>query len=394
MPLFGSYKKKRYKAYSPENKIYFSVSSEGYGHSSRAIAIAREFPAGDVIIGTYNYALERVQNLGFNSVEVPQELMLVGAQGEFDVKKTIIKNHTWALKFNDIINAEINIIMENKASCVVADGRMAPVMAAEKLGLPCIVITNQSAFYPFFEKDSPLVRAFGRSFDWMMKTWLISAEEIMIPDFPPPYTVCIDNLSRNFKVKKRTRFVGPLICFDVNNIEQIEKPAENYIVVTLGGHSYRKPLFDNVIQAAKMMKDHYFEIFTTFTCENLPDNVHLSTLVGNIAPNLNAADLVITQAGHSTAMEILALGKPAVIIPDYKQSEQERNADRMEKLQTAIKIEYNELNANKLMQAINTVMNDPKYRKKAGNFKRMAAQIQGNSTTAQIIKDYALRLSY
>ncbi len=38
---------------------------------------------------------------------------------------------------------------------------------------------------------------------------------------------------------------------------------------------------------------------------------------------MKAADLVVTQAGHSTAMELLTLGKPSVIIPDMKQREQE-----------------------------------------------------------------------
>ncbi len=55
----------------------------------------------------------------------------------------------------------MELIKESGASCVVADGRLVPVMAADKLSLPCIVITNQSAFYPFSSKDSALVRVFG-----------------------------------------------------------------------------------------------------------------------------------------------------------------------------------------------------------------------------------------
>ena len=39
-----------------------------------------------------------------------------------------------------------------------------------------------------------------------------------------------------------------------------------------------------------------------------------------------AAQLIIAQAGHSTAMEILTLGKPALIIPIKGQIEQENNA--------------------------------------------------------------------
>ncbi|OGI00732.1 MAG: hypothetical protein A2Y25_11730 [Candidatus Melainabacteria bacterium GWF2_37_15] len=374
------------------SKIYLSVSSEGFGHSSRALAIAEEFAKNEIIIGTYSYALDRCKNKGFNCAELPQELSLVGEKGAFDVKKTIIKNHAWALNFNDIVNSEINIIKENGASCVVADGRMAPVMAADKLSLPCVVITNQSAFYPFFEKDSALIRVFGKSFDWIMKTWMSSAEEIMIPDFPPPYTVCLDSLSRNFKVMKRTRFVGPLVCFDANNIEAIEKPSDKYIVVTLGGHAYRKPLFDNVLETAKILKDYHFDVFCNFESNEIPDNVRILNRIASVAPYMNAADLVITQAGHSTAMELLTLGKPSVIIPDSKQAEQENNAARMEALKTAVKLEYEEFLPIKLAESVKKVMNEPVYSENAQKFKVMAQEIQGSKNAAEVIREYSARL--
>ncbi len=117
-----------------------------------------------------------------------------------------------------------------------------------------------------------------------MKTWLSSAEEIMIPDFPPPFTVCLPNLSHNFKVMKRTRFVGPLVTFDDNEIIPIEKPAEKYVVVTLGGHEYRRPMFDNIIEAAKLMPDVHFDVFTTFETEEIPPNVMIHGIISSLAP--------------------------------------------------------------------------------------------------------------
>ncbi|MCK7521008.1 MAG: hypothetical protein MZV64_26610 [Ignavibacteriales bacterium] len=186
----------------------------------------KEFHPEEILVGSYNYAYKRFLQSGYPCVELPQELKLVGEKGVFDVGKTIIKNHSWALTFNQMVKQEMQIIQESGASCVVADGRLVPVMAAEKLSLPCVTITNQSAFYPFFATDSALIRVFGKSFDWIMKTWLSSAEEIIIPDFPPPYTICLPNLSRKLKVKKRTRFVGPLVSWDDEDIV----PAQNLII--------------------------------------------------------------------------------------------------------------------------------------------------------------------
>lgn len=393
MPLLSRKRKlKKSNFLGSKKKIYFSISSEGFGHSSRTLAMAREFEPDEVLIGSYNYALERIKEAGYPCVELQQELKLVGEKGVFDVSKTIFKNHSWALTFNQLVKQEIDIIKKSGASCVVADGRLVPVMAADKLSLPCIVITNQSAFYPFFARDSALVRVFGKSFDWIMKTWLSSAEEIIIPDFPPPYTICLPNLSHNFKVMKRTRFVGPLVSWDRDEIVPVERGERPYIVVTLGGHSYRRPLFDTIIEVARQLPDIDFNIFTMFETDNVPANVKLANVIPNLAQYLKAADLVITQAGHSTAMELLTLGKPSIIVPDLKQIEQENNASRMSELEVAKIIRYDELSIKKMSDAVKTMLKDPSFARNAEKFAVMASEIQGRKKAAEVLCDYANRL--
>lgn len=392
MPLLKYNKRKKF--FNLQHKVYFSVSSEGLGHSSRALAILREFAPEEVFIGSYSYACERFKKSGYPCEELSQELKLIGEKGIFDVGKTIIKNRSWALTFNQLVKQEIKLIRECGASCVVADGRLAPVMAADKLGLSCVVLTNQSAFYPFFAKDSALIRVFGKSFDWIMKTWLSSAEEIMIPDFPPPHTICLPNLSHNFKVMKRTRFVGPLVNWDRDEIIPVRRSNKPYIVVTLGGHDYRKPLFDSVIKVARHLPDINFDIFTGFKAENPPDNVKITGMIPNLAQYLKAADLVITQAGHSTAMELLTLGKPSIIVPDQKQIEQENNAMTMQARGVSSKINYDELSINKLSETIKMMLGETKFTENAEKFAVIASEIQGRKKAAEVIRDYSLRLKY
>lgn len=374
-------------------RVYLSVSSEGYGHSSRAIAIARQFKKDEVVIGTYGYAYDKIKSNNLPCITVPQELKLFGAAGSFDVGKTIIKNHAWALTFNQMIQHEIDVIEEQEATCVVADGRLAPVMAADKLELPCVVVTNQSAFYPFFEKDSALVKIFGKSFDWVMKTWLSSAEEILIPDFPPPYTVCLPNLSANFKVMKRQRFVGPLVAFQRSEIEVFPRETKKpYITVTLGGHSYRKPLLEAVLGAAAILKDIEFDIFTSLKAESVPPNVTIRGVVPLIAPYLKSSTLVITQAGHSTAMETLTLGKPALIVPDKKQIEQENNSRRLCELGVATQIKYDELSVNNLAHRIQMMIESSCYSEAAQNMAEIAEEINGPKQAEMVLRDYSTRL--
>lgn len=375
------------------NKIYFSISSEGYGHSSRTIAISTELDKKNYLVATYGYALERLKAKSIPCHKISQELKFVGHDGAFDVAKTILQNQSWVMKFNSMVDEEVDIIKKSGASCVVADGRMIPVMAAEKLKLPCITITNQSAFYPFFQQDNWLVKLLGVSFDSWMRMYLSSTEEILIPDFEPPYTICLPNLSHNRKIMKRTRFVGPLVNFDYDKVPKIERSSKNpYIVVSLGGHAYRKPIFDCILEVAKKLPNVDFEVFTFFEAEEIPQNVHIRGMLPDISSHLKTADIVIGQAGHSTAMEILSLGKPSVIIPDMNQIEQENNAKRMEELHVSEVISHENLTTHRMYDCIQKVMNDEKYKKNAEFFATMSKELNAKKKVAEILMDYAMRL--
>ncbi len=389
--------KRRKLAPQLRDKIYFSVSSEGYGHSSRALAIARQFKPSEILLGSYGYALERIRAFEYPSVDISQEVKFIGSEGHFDVGKTILNNPGSALGLNQIVQEEMDIIKRHGITLVVADGRIAPVLAAERLDIPCLVLTNQSAFYPFFARDSALVKLFGRSFEWVMKLWLSSAEEILIPDFPPPYTVCLPNLSDNYQVKKRTRFIGPLVAWEAAEIIPIVRPTEGHlIVVSLGGHEYRRPLFDAVLEVARQMPELHFIVIATFASLNAPSNVQIHSFVQLAAPYFKAADLVITQAGHSTAMELLTLGKPCLIVPDSNQIEQENNARRMVELGVALKIEYNELNSPNqqiFRTRIQQLLDDPAFGEHAGTMAAKAAEIHGAQKAAVHLQEFAHRLS-
>lgn len=390
--------KRRKMAPQLRDKIYISVSSEGYGHSSRALALAKQFNPGETLIGTYSYALQRVRSYDYPSVEVSQEVKFVGSEGHFDVGKTILSNPARALGFNQIVQEEMDIIKRHGVTLVVADGRMAPVLAAERLDVPCLVLTNQSAFYPFFERDSALVKLFGRSFEWVMKLWLSSAEEILIPDFAPPHTICLPNLSDNYQVKKRTRFVGPLVAWQAAEITPIEKPHADrpLIVASLGGHEYRRPLFEAVIETARHLPHVDFILIAGFKAESIPPNVTLHPFVKEAAPYFKAADLVITQAGHSTAMELLTLGKPSLIVPDSHQIEQENNAGRMVELGLSLKIEYDQIgdaSRQALRETIETLLATPRFAERAGEFAQMAREIHGAANAARHLREFAHRLS-
>jgi UDP:flavonoid glycosyltransferase YjiC (YdhE family) len=388
---------------SPKAKIYLSVSSEGYGHSSRAMALAAHLPPTQVVMASYGLAQQRLQRQGFRCLTVPQEIKLVGNAGKFDMGRTILRNPQRALSFNQVVQTEQDALKQEGATLVIADGRMAPVVAASRLHIPCVVLTNQSAFYPFFDQDSPLIKLLGLSFEWLMQFWLSSAEEIWIPDFPPPDTVCLPNLSPDMQVKKRTRFVGPLVAWQPADLAtppeleallaQPDRPP--VVVASLGGHGYRRPLFDAVVDAARHMPHHQFHVFSGFLFAEsqgpLP-NLTLHSIEEEAAPYLKAADIVVSQAGHSTAMELLTLGQPSILIPDHQQIEQENNARRMTELGVALSLTYDQLEAGELPQTLHTALQCNSLRSHAQGFAQRAHQWQAPQQAAHQVAHYAQRI--
>jgi len=193
---------------------------------------------------------------------------------------------------------------------------------------------------------------------------------------------------------KRTRFIGSLVAFQDSEIIPIDKPNDKYVVATLGGHEYRRPLLDHIIETAKIMPDVQFDVFTSFKVDEIPKNVKIIGMIPSIAPYIKAADAVITQAGHSTAMELLTLGKPSVIVPDSKQTEQENNASRMSEMEVALTLSYDELLPGKLAESVRTILCDPKYKHNAEKFKEMAKNVHGSKKAAEVLREYSSRLQY
>jgi UDP-N-acetylglucosamine--N-acetylmuramyl-(pentapeptide) pyrophosphoryl-undecaprenol N-acetylglucosamine transferase len=376
------------------HRIYFSVCGEGYGHSSRDIAIANVLTAGraDVLMGCYGYVHERLKTK-FNVAEIEKEFEMVGSNGAFDLKATIFRSKKTALRFSKMITDEKKLIEDFGATCVVADGRTAAVFAAFKLGLPCIMISNQTSLEPFFKEANFLIRLIGKPVELTAKTLTTITEITIIPDFPPPDTVCIESLSRDRHIMKKQTFVGPVVSMgregDRNTPQDIRSP---FVLTLLGGHLFRRPIFEGILKIADRFPEACFLIFTPFKSDLVPPNVTIREFAVDISSYMQVADLIITQAGHSTAMEILTLGKPALIIPDKGQIEQENNALRMKELGVSETLDYASLKPQQIFEKINILLSNKSYKKKAEVYSIRARTMNGAKRSADIILELSERI--
>ncbi len=375
------------------HRIYFSVCGEGYGHSSRDMAIAGMLcdSGADVLIGSYGYVLERIEK-DFNSVRIEREFEMVGNEGAFDLKATILRSKKTALLFSKIISDEKKIIEDFGATCVVADGRSAAVFCALKLGIPCVMISNQTSIEPFFRESNFVMKLIGKPVDMTLKTLTVLAESTLIPDFPPPDTVCINTLSNNRNIMKKQIFIGPVVSDSFRNKESNAGIDVPFVLTLLGGHSYRLPIFDGILKIAERFPDMKFLIFAKFKSENTPDNVIVSEFAADISAYMHSAEMIVTQAGHSTAMEILTLGKPSLIIPDKGQIEQESNAARMKELGVCETLDYATLSPASLFEKIDILLKSGKYRQRAVQYSEMAKMMNGTKRASDIILELSERI--
>lgn len=375
------------------HRIYFSICGEGYGHSSREIAIAKRLKemGADILMGSYGYVLDRLSK-DFDSIELKREFEMVGDKGSFDLGATIKKSRKTAMQFSSIIKEEKKAIENFNATCVVADGRTAAIFAAFQLGLPCINVSNQTSLEPFFRDSNFLVRLIGKPVELTLQTATNLAEVTLIPDLLPPNTICLATLSNSRNTMKKQCFVGPLVSSEFfESAHQVDMKTP-FVLILLGGHSFRYPIFENILKIAGQFQELDFLIFTKFKSDHLPPNVKVSEFAADISSYMKAADLIITQAGHSTAMEILTTGKPALIIPDRGQIEQENNAKRMRELGVCVTLDYDSLDPDSLSSKTRELLNEKRYSEKAALYSGMSKMMNGPQKAAQIIMELSGRI--
>lgn len=376
-----------------DHRIYFSVCGEGYGHSSRDMAIASKLrdAGAQILMGSYGYVLERLYK-EFNTISIEKEFEMTGNEGAFDLKASISRSKGQAFHFPGIISHEKKIMKDNNITCVVADGRTAAVFAAFNLGIPCVIISNQTSIENFFKESTFFLHFIGKQVELTLKTAMSLAEVVLIPDFPPPHTVCLNTLSKSRHVMKKQVFTGPIVTINKKTVQDESNMKKPYILTLLGGHSFRLPIFTSILNIADRFPHMDFLIFTKFKSDDIPENVIIREFAEDISDYIRNADLIITQAGHSTAMEILTYGKPALIIPDQGQIEQENNAYRMKELGICETLVYSNLSPEMLLNRINMLLMDERYKEKASQYSVMSKNLNGCMKASDIILDLSGRI--
>ncbi|MCX8202231.1 MAG: hypothetical protein N3G74_00245 [Candidatus Micrarchaeota archaeon] len=270
------------------------TEGNGYGHISRDYVVSEEL---NIPIMTFGMAAEylKIRKKRYISIPSPYKIETKG-------KTKIVANLRQIMKyFNPSITAEM-IRKFKEVDFVIVDGSPIGLILAKFAGKKSIFITNDtSSLVGINGIERPIAGELN-------KLILSYPEKILVPDFPPPFTIAKYNLMENANIK----IIGPLIE------KALQKRHEkDYLVVTTN------KALENKLKLA------------------FGENAIYSSDVGNVKPYYESSKLVICHGGHTTIAEALSYGKPVLAIYDKSYSERSNHVRFIEENKIGYGIEEN-----------------------------------------------------
>lgn len=182
-------------------------------------------------------------------------------------------------------------------------------------------------------------------------------------------------------------------------------PEGKLLVLSTGGSLGAKPINDAMLEvlirhakdkscyhihSAGKNNPEMFDALEKHGFKNC-DNVVVRQYIDNMDECLAAADLVIGRAGASTISELLAMGKPSVLIPSpyVAENHQYHNAMSLVKRGAAIVIEEKELTSDKLLETIDTLVAHPSKLRQMGQAAAAMAKTDACEEICRVILSLA-----
>lgn len=212
------------------------------------------------------------------------------------------------------------VIKEYSIDAVISDNRYG----MWNKSIPCVFITHQ--FNIILPKPvqflSPIIRM-------MNKFFINKYSEVWIPD--DKKLNLTGKLSREKRLKKPVKYIGILSRFEKRQEKEL---PYNEVLVLISGPEPQRSIFEEKIIAAVLELEVQAIILRGVTetieekqLENIKIINHLGT--SKLEELILGAEKIICRPGYSTIMDLVTLGKKAILIPTPGQTEQEYLAKQL-----------------------------------------------------------------
>ena len=282
--------------------ILFATLDWGMGHTTRSVSVIESLlSAGNKIVFAGNEQQHQFMTREFPHIET---VALEGYRVSLDSKKNTYTQLVKQLpKINRIINLENkwvqSFVVSNQVDFVISDNRYG----FYHRDIPSIIITHQlNLLVPKFKKI--VNKQLAKKVEKFDCCW--------IPDSP---NKLLTGALTEVELKIPTYFIGAL-----NRFQKVEKEVIYDLLVILSGPEPSRTHF--LKSALNYVEENQFRaVFVGATvsgypCVEDPSTNELSELIAE-------SDTVFSRAGYTTIMEMIGLGKKAILIPTKGQYEQE-----------------------------------------------------------------------
>ncbi len=385
-------------------RIYFGVCGVGLGHVGRCVPVAHKLVnrGDEVLFSTYSDACNYVKREGFPLCETMPLYFAVKPDGTVDFRQTTAYPGVFSTSiFLKQLRDELEFMKEFKPDFVVADSRVSTVIAAKLLDVPVVTLLN------LYRVSIPRERRFlnfaqmadGGIFTVVGRVWSL-ARQVLIPDFPSPYTLSVNNLGIPPWREKKVRLIGPILQekpSDLPSRRDIRKELgvdedRPLVFVSISGPSAEKRHLISVMsKLVKQFPEKYHVVMSmaeshSFEEPQVEGNVAIYPWLPNRSEVLKACDVVISRAGLGTISQAICYGKPLIIIPTPSHTEQYNNARRAEGLKLGKLLDQRTLCYEKLIDAVDETLTEP-YIHRAQEVQREVEKYNAVETMVRIISD-------
>ena len=386
------------------SSVYIAVNGSGLGHASRMIAIANELQlqGKEISFCSSSEAIMMIRKSGFKCYETPLIDVEWTSSGEVaPLRITILRLVKDIPVFFKQIILELRNLRSEKPKIVISDSKLSTLIASKILGIPTIVILNQLRIIIPTENKSRFEDFLERiGAEALSLMWTIS-EKVIIPDLPLPNTISINNVNGINWKRNKIKFVGFILKLKKEDQKQIRElkselglKDKKIIYFQISGPiKTRKSLIELSRRAAENLQNKY----TTIISEGNPDgkNNPIKEEWGwryewclESDQIFRIADVVVIRGGHSSICKSIISGKPMIVIPIVRHSEQYNNAVKINELEAGIYLNQNELTYDSLSNAINRALTDGKFQNSSNNLKDIADNMNSIEIVLEEIDKY------
>ena len=299
-----------------QKNILVAPLNWGLGHATRCVPIIRllQQEGANVIIGGDGMALNYLQKEfpELKSVFIPDLKVKYPKSGGYMLY--------FALRLPQLYThvKKENAYLKKLARDLMLDG----IISDNRYGLfhrriPCVIITHQLYI------KTP---AFKRTVRSIVKKMISRFTATWVPDIKGNDNLS-GKLSHSEKQNSAIKFVGTLSRFSQN---ENTSDLKNKIIAVLSGPEPHRTQLENTLTQQLLASNYSAHLVKglvqkSIITESISKNLQVTNYLQSKAlqQEIEQAEIVIARAGYSTIMDLVTLGKKAILIPTPGQTEQE-----------------------------------------------------------------------